>query len=300
MTWLPGRTTHFGGEVMRVEHWENAIDQGTHAGRRLLAELDAAVRSGPIDPFASVPWFWTDQYDAKIQMVGRASAQDEVVIVDGCPERTRFVALFRRGDQCRAALGVNRPRLVVQARMRLAESLDWDGVAFAETGWTTPCAPSGATPTGGPIDVPDPDRRNTRGGESPTGWRSPPATGGPSTSSSPLTMVVLIARAIAMSGPDPDSRSLVGRRGAGGIARRRRVPDARGPVHPGSGLVPGGTPAVHRSLRGHGPRTDSVRPGRRARGGTDPCRRREDGRRGHRDRTDAAACRWPPMCWSSR
>lgn len=118
---------HFGHEVMRVEHWENAIDQGTHAGRRLSAELTGG-NSGPIDPFSSVPWFWTDQFDAKIQMVGLASPEDEVVIVDGDPAQRRFVALFRRGDECRAALGVNRPRLVVQARMRMAESLDWAGV----------------------------------------------------------------------------------------------------------------------------------------------------------------------------
>jgi 3-phenylpropionate/trans-cinnamate dioxygenase ferredoxin reductase subunit len=120
----------YGGEVMRVEHWENAVDQGTHAGRRMLAELDEG-QSGPMDPFDSVPWFWTDQYDAKIQMVGRAGPEDEVVVVDGSPAERRFVALFRRGDQCRAALGVNRARLVVQARMRLAESLDWDSVASA-------------------------------------------------------------------------------------------------------------------------------------------------------------------------
>lgn len=119
---------HFGGEVMRVEHWENAIDQGTHAGRRLLTAL-VEGEVGPIDPFDSVPWFWTDQFDAKIQMVGRAGPDDEVVIVDGSTQERRFVALFRRGDQCRAALGVNRARLVVQARMRLAESLEWESVA---------------------------------------------------------------------------------------------------------------------------------------------------------------------------
>ena len=118
---------HFGGETMRVEHWENAIDQGTHAGRRLVAEITGG-ELGSVDPFSSVPWFWSDQYDAKIQMVGRPGPGDEVVVVDGSPSDGRFVALFRRGNTCRAALGVNRPRLVMKSRMQLARSLDWESM----------------------------------------------------------------------------------------------------------------------------------------------------------------------------
>jgi 3-phenylpropionate/trans-cinnamate dioxygenase ferredoxin reductase subunit len=120
---------HFGGEVMRVEHWENAIDSGTHAGRRILAELGEEAGEGPVDPFASVPWFWSDQYGRKIQMVGRAAPGDEPVVVDGSLDDDRFVVLFRRGDRCRAALGVGRPRQVMQARMKMAESLEWGPVA---------------------------------------------------------------------------------------------------------------------------------------------------------------------------
>ena len=37
--------------------------------------------------------------------------------------------LFRRGDRCTGVLGVNRPRHVMQARMKMAESLDWSPVA---------------------------------------------------------------------------------------------------------------------------------------------------------------------------
>ena len=118
---------HFGGEVMRVEHWENAIDQGTHAGRRLLAELGGGrVRARSTRSPASRGSGPTSTTPRSRWSVG-PRPEDEVVIVDGCPAKRRFVALFRRGDQCRAVLGVNRPRLVVQARMRLAESLDWDG-----------------------------------------------------------------------------------------------------------------------------------------------------------------------------
>ena len=47
---------------MRVEHWDNAVAQGAHAARRLL------VDDGEAEPFMPVPWFWSDQYDRKIQM----------------------------------------------------------------------------------------------------------------------------------------------------------------------------------------------------------------------------------------
>ena len=113
-------------QVMRVEQWENAIEQGEHAAKRLLAELGAGESPGA---FAPIPWFWSDQYDRKLQMAGRPSGEDELVLVEGSVEERRFVALFRRGDRASAVLGVNRPRHVMQARMKMAESLDWDGVA---------------------------------------------------------------------------------------------------------------------------------------------------------------------------
>ncbi|CAB4895063.1 unannotated protein [freshwater metagenome] len=110
------------GEVMRVEQWENAVEQGEYAARRLLAEIRHEELPAP---FATIPWFWSDQYDRKIQMAGRPSASDEVIIPEGSLEEHRFVALFRRGDLCTAVLGVNRPRHVMQVRMKLTESLDW-------------------------------------------------------------------------------------------------------------------------------------------------------------------------------
>ena len=111
------------GEVMRVEQWENAIEQGEYAAKRLLAELQGTELPAP---FASIPWFWSDQYDRKIQMAGRPSSSDEIIIPEGSIEEQRFVALFRRGDLCTGVLGVNRPRHVMQVRMKLTESLSWD------------------------------------------------------------------------------------------------------------------------------------------------------------------------------
>lgn len=114
------------GDVMRVEQWENAIEQGEHAARRLLAELGLGESPGA---FAPIPWFWSDQYDRKLQMAGRPTGTDELHIVEGSIEERRFVALFRRGDRCTGVLGVNRPRHVMQVRMKMAESLDWAPVA---------------------------------------------------------------------------------------------------------------------------------------------------------------------------
>jgi len=105
------------GETMRIEQWDNAIEQGAYAGRRLL-QTDAV-------PYAPVPWFWSDLFDRKLQLAGRVGPGDHMEIVDGSLEERRFVALFRREDRCVAVLGVNRPRFVVQLRMQMTVPFSW-------------------------------------------------------------------------------------------------------------------------------------------------------------------------------
>lgn len=107
---------------LRVEHWENAQEQAEHAARTLLAQ----GRGEQGEPYAPVPWFWSDQYDRKIQVAGHPSPDDEVRVVDGSTDEHRFVALYGDGEQVTAVLGVNRPRLVVQYRMRMVDGLGWD------------------------------------------------------------------------------------------------------------------------------------------------------------------------------
>lgn len=105
------------GETMRFEQWENALEGGHHAGRQLVTSAG--------DPFAPVPWFWTDQYDCKIQLAGLVGPGDEARVVDGSLNERRVVVLFRRGDRCVGALGVNRARHVVQLRTKMATPLSW-------------------------------------------------------------------------------------------------------------------------------------------------------------------------------
>lgn len=110
----------FGGEVMRVEHWDNAIEMAQAAAARLLAASDEAAL-----PYEPVPWFWSDLYDRKIQLAGRSGPDDEVQVVTGDVAERRFVALYGRGGRLVGALGWNRPRHVMQWRQRLTEGMDW-------------------------------------------------------------------------------------------------------------------------------------------------------------------------------
>jgi 3-phenylpropionate/trans-cinnamate dioxygenase ferredoxin reductase subunit len=115
------------GEVLRVEHWENAIQQGEAAARRLLVGEDAEP-----EVYDPIPWFWSDQYDRKIQLAGRSGADDQVEVVIGSTDEKRFVALYGRHGRVVGVLGMNRPRHVMQLRGLVEADTPWDaGIARA-------------------------------------------------------------------------------------------------------------------------------------------------------------------------
>jgi NADPH-dependent 2,4-dienoyl-CoA reductase/sulfur reductase-like enzyme len=107
----------FDGTPMRLEHWTNATEQGVHAARTLL---------GDVTPFAPVPFVWSDQYDRKIQTVGRVAADADVHVAHGTLEERQFVALFGARGRIVGALGFNRPRFVMQYRRLIAQRASWD------------------------------------------------------------------------------------------------------------------------------------------------------------------------------
>ena len=111
------------GRMLRVEHWETAIAGGEAAARRLLAEASGET---PV-VFDPIPWFWSDQYDRKIQLAGRPMPTDTCVVVHGSTDEFRFVALYGDGDRLTGVLGMNRPRHVVQLRALFEE-----GASFSE------------------------------------------------------------------------------------------------------------------------------------------------------------------------
>lgn len=110
------------GEAMRVEHWDNALDMGAHAARRLLGG------DGGSAPYMPVPWFWSDQYDHKIQMAGRPGPGDDMVVVHGSLAERRFVALYGRQRMVVGALGFDMAARIVRYRLAMAtpEGLRWD------------------------------------------------------------------------------------------------------------------------------------------------------------------------------
>ena len=73
-----------------------------------------------------MPFVWSDQYDRKIQTVGVVAPDAEVHIAHGTLEERQFVALFGQGGRLMGALGLNRPRQVMQYRRMIAERGSWD------------------------------------------------------------------------------------------------------------------------------------------------------------------------------
>jgi NADPH-dependent 2,4-dienoyl-CoA reductase/sulfur reductase-like enzyme len=109
------------GEEMRIEHWTNAAEQGAAAAGNLLSELAGADRIA----YAPVPFFWSDQFDSRIQFVGRAHGNDEIRVVAGDLDG-KFAALYGHGGRLRGVLGVSLPRTVMPYRKLLVEKASWD------------------------------------------------------------------------------------------------------------------------------------------------------------------------------
>ncbi|WP_189051841.1 NAD(P)/FAD-dependent oxidoreductase [Aliidongia dinghuensis] len=99
-----------GGRLIRLESVQNAGDQ---------ARAAAAAATGHAPPARPVPWFWSDQYDFKVQSAGLAAGYDEVAM-RGNAESDRFALFYFRGQRLIAVDTVNRPGDHLTARKLLA------------------------------------------------------------------------------------------------------------------------------------------------------------------------------------
>jgi 3-phenylpropionate/trans-cinnamate dioxygenase ferredoxin reductase subunit len=101
------------GAIIRIEHWTNAAEQGAAAGRNLLAA------AGERAPYAAVPYFWTDQYDVKIQAVGLAARAERVEMLEASPDGEKWVAAGVRDGRLIAVIGCNAMRRLAFYRGKL-------------------------------------------------------------------------------------------------------------------------------------------------------------------------------------
>ncbi|WP_431857002.1 NAD(P)/FAD-dependent oxidoreductase [Azospirillum sp.] len=86
--------------VLRLESVQNAVEMGKSAAAALL---------GRERPFTAAPWFWSDQYDVKLQIAGLSAGYDQVVVRGEATER-RFSAFYFRDGALLAIDSLNRPQ----------------------------------------------------------------------------------------------------------------------------------------------------------------------------------------------
>lgn len=116
------------GECRRVEHWENAVQQGRHAARRLLVDAGATPQ-----PYTPVPWVWSDQFGLKLQVYGSTVGHDEVRVVEPPAGDHKFVALYRRAGRLAGVAGIGKVRSVLSYRRLLEAGATWDTAISASS-----------------------------------------------------------------------------------------------------------------------------------------------------------------------
>jgi len=103
-------TTH-NGRLVRLESVQNAIDQAKHAALAMI---------GRPTSYKEVPWFWSDQYDLKLQIAGLAQAGD-VLVLRGDPSARKFAVFHSRNGAVAAVEAVNAAPEYIVGRKLIAE-----------------------------------------------------------------------------------------------------------------------------------------------------------------------------------
>jgi NADPH-dependent 2,4-dienoyl-CoA reductase/sulfur reductase-like enzyme len=103
------------GAMVRLENRTNATEQAGAVAANILGEDR---------PYTPIPYFWTDQFNARIQVHGTLAADADVEIVEGSESDRRFVALHRKGGRPTGVLGWNMPKQTRLHRQALVDAAD--------------------------------------------------------------------------------------------------------------------------------------------------------------------------------
>lgn len=98
------------GKRLRLESVHNAQEQAKTAATTIL---------GKLEPYAQIPWFWSDQYDLKLQFVG-FSLPDQQAVVRGDPESRSFAAFYLDDGRLSAVYAINSPREFMLSKKLIA------------------------------------------------------------------------------------------------------------------------------------------------------------------------------------
>ena len=101
------------GRTMRLESVPNAIEQG---------KAVASAICGTPKPYHQVPWFWSDQYDVKLQIAGVPTQIDSKVL-RGDDSSNSFAWFYFTGDKLTGVTAINRPAEFMAGRMLIEKSL---------------------------------------------------------------------------------------------------------------------------------------------------------------------------------
>jgi NADPH-dependent 2,4-dienoyl-CoA reductase/sulfur reductase-like enzyme len=104
------------GTTMRLENRTAAAAQAETAARN-------AVNPHAAEPFETVPYFWSDWYGERIQMVGVATGEEVRLLGD--PEDKSWLALYRSGERLVGALALNQPGRIMKYRLHISRRKSW-------------------------------------------------------------------------------------------------------------------------------------------------------------------------------
>lgn len=111
------------GYRLRLESVPNALEQ---------AKTAAASICGLEKEYAAYPWFWSDQYDVKLQIAGLSQGFDQVVIRGDQFHGRSFVAWYLKQGKLLAADCINRPKEFMVAKQLLVKGLQVDPLKLAD------------------------------------------------------------------------------------------------------------------------------------------------------------------------
>jgi 3-phenylpropionate/trans-cinnamate dioxygenase ferredoxin reductase component len=103
------------GRHMRIEHRMNATEQGIAVAADILGEREE---------FAPIPYFWTDQYDSKLQVHGLIGSDAETFVLAGDLESDNFLIGYRRNGRIEGILGCNMPGPVRKSRSLIGNATE--------------------------------------------------------------------------------------------------------------------------------------------------------------------------------